>query len=130
MNLLLWIERALLALVLCHGCCHITWYIAFGMCHVGCNDTPHGHVVCFLFMWYVFFLQNHRILQLMIFKGQKWLKPWHKRKNKVWLVHRVILHLLGAKLHHTGPLVLCATARQLTCVHTSMAQHTTLWVLS
>ncbi len=29
--------------------------IAFGVCHVGCKDIPHDHVVCFLAMWYGFY---------------------------------------------------------------------------
>ncbi len=47
--------------------------------------------------------QNHRQLQFMIFKGQKLLKPWHKKKTKYVWCKGVILHWLDAQQHHTWP---------------------------
>ncbi len=61
------------------GCCHITWYSYRIRC----------------VMWYVVWscgmdfwpcnmiVQTHRKLQFRIFKCQKWLKPWYKKKINV-----------------------------------------------
>ncbi len=68
----------------------------------------------FLAIWYVF-LPNDRKLQFRIFKGQKWLKLWHKRKTKFLWCMGVILHSLGTQLHHTWPSISCGTAGHPTC---------------
>ncbi len=51
--------------------CSIPHAKAFGMCHV----------VCFLTMWYAFSKPHKKLFS--VFKGQKLLKPWHKRKPNV-----------------------------------------------
>ncbi len=81
-------------------------YVVFGMCHVGCKSILHDHVFWTCGMLF----QSHRKLlfnifgklQFRIVEGRKWLKTWHKKKHQIFCAtHSIILHSLGARLHHT-----------------------------
>ncbi len=62
----------------------ISYDITFSMCHVGCKGIYHMTMVYAFWLCGMLF-QNHRKRQLRIFKSQKLLKPWHKKKtNFVW----------------------------------------------
>ncbi len=80
-----------------HTAYHMTMWYVYWSC---------GTCICFFD--YVIYFQNHRKLQFRIFKGQKWLKLWHKRKPNLC----VILHYL---LHHNQPSAWCGTAGHATC---------------
>ncbi len=78
---------------LCHGVLHTTWYSIWYALNAQANHMQYD----FCTMWYAF--SNHRKFQFRIFKGQKLLKPWHKKKTK--FVSPVAL--LGTILTNVAP---------------------------
>ncbi len=64
------------------GCWHTTWYSIWYVraYHMIMWYTFWPYGTLFLTMWDPFFFLNN--LPFIIFKGQKWLKPWHKKPTK------------------------------------------------
>ncbi len=76
------------------------------MHHMECKGIPHDHVlyllaICMRFAFWpcCMIFENLRKLQFKIFRGKKWLKPWHKNKTKWWYAvwgHTPFIRSLGA----------------------------------